>query len=103
MKKLLALLSLVAFLAVGVNAQDPKATTAPEAKKETTEVKADAKATPSCCMKANKACCKSSSSKNCTAEQKAACAKAGAAKECSGHGHGKAEASEAKEDKSGLK
>ena len=100
MKKLLALLSLVAFLAINVNAQTPKAAPTAETKKEVAVSKSDAKAAPSCCTKANAACCKSKDMKNCTAEQKAACAKAGASKECS---HSKAEASETKEIKSGLK
>ena len=103
MKKLVALLSLVAFFAINVNAQKPQAAPTAETKKEVSAVKADSKTTavPACCAKANPACCKNAGTKNCTAEQKAACAKAGASKECSGHS--KAEASEAKEDKSGLK
>ena len=105
MKKLFALLSLAAFLAVSVNAQEPKAAAPSEVKKEASVAKSDvncgvkASAGKSCCMKDNKACCKNNhDSKNCTAEQKAACAKAG--KECS---HAKADASETKENKSGLK
>lgn len=103
MKKLFALLSLVAFLAVSVNAQTPKAAPT-ETKKETAVAKTDDKAPAakmSCCTKANAACCKNNKeAKNCTAEQKAACAKAGASKECS---HGKAEASDSKETKAGMK
>ena len=53
---------------------------------------------PSCGMKANAACCKNKDVKNCTAAEKAACAKAG--KTCD---HAKAEATETKETKSGLK
>lgn len=92
MKKLIALLSLSTFLAVGVYAQSEKVTSQ-EAKKETTEVtsgvKDAAKAkSASCCAKPNKACCMNNKdAKNCTPEQKAACAKAG--KECS-HDHAKA-------------
>jgi hypothetical protein len=111
MKKLFALLSVVAFLAVNVNAQ----TTAPAATDTKKEVKSDEKASgASCCMKPNKSCCKNSKEamKNCTPEQKAACAKSG--KECSGHAkaghehgagcdHSKSDASETKEDKSGMK
>ena len=85
MKKVLALVSLVAFLAVSVNAQT-KQSSAPVAKKEVSAVKADTKETSSktSCVKANSACCKNSKdAKNCTAEQKAACAKSG--KECSVH------------------
>lgn len=89
MKKVLALLSLAAFLAVNVNAQTSK-TVAPIAKKEVSEVKAEAKTEAkastgkSCCVKANAACCKNNKeAKNCTPEQKAACAKS--SKECSSH------------------
>ena len=96
MKKVLALLSLTAFLAVNVNAQTSR-TVAPIVKKEASavqdqakEVKAEAKteakaaAGKSCCVKANASCCKNNKeAKNCTAEQKAACAKS--AKECSSH------------------
>jgi hypothetical protein len=95
MKKLLALLSLTAFLAVAVNAQTQ---TTPAPKKETV-AKSESKPA-SCCMKANASCCKNSSSatsaKACTPQQKADCAKAGSMKECSGHagaaGHSKSEA-----------
>jgi len=86
MKKLFALLSLTAFLAVSVNAQTTKVEAAP-AKKEATSISKDSKSdSHSCCVKANAACCKNgkeASMKNCTPEQKAACAKAG--KECSSH------------------
>src|SRR3954468_22629137 len=103
MKKFFAILSLTAFIAVSVNAQTPSK--APVAKKEVTAAKADVKsesAAPakSCCSKANAACCKNNKeAKACTPEQKAACAKA-AGKECT---HGKTEASETKETKTGLK
>ncbi len=103
MKKVIALLSLTAFMAVSVIAQTPQSS-APVSKKEApvTSIKAESKAESkveskaamgkSCCMKANTSCCKNNKdSKNCTAEQKAACAKAG--KECSAH------ASVAKENK----
>ncbi len=85
MKKVLALLSLAAFLVVSVNAQTTQSS-APVEKKETSVVKADAKSASakSCCVKANASCCKNNKdAKNCTAEQKAACAKSG--KECSAH------------------
>ncbi len=77
MKKLLALLSLTAFLAVSVNAQTIKSG-APQTKKEVTVVKADVKApaVQASSSKANAACCKNKDAKNCTAEQKAECAKA---------------------------
>ncbi len=95
MKKLLALLSLTAFLAVSVNAQTTKET-APAAKKETAVAKTKSKATASCCMKANPSCCKNNKdAKACTPEQKAECAKSGHASNggnaagCS-HGHAKA-------------
>ena len=94
MKKLFALLSLTAFLAVSVNAQTTQES-APAAKKETV-AKSDSKAPASCCMKANPSCCKSNKeAKACTPEQKAECAKAGASKDhasgvgCS-HDHAKA-------------
>lgn len=96
MKKLLALLSLTAFLAVSVNAQTTQEAN-PAAKKETV-AKSDSKAPAACCMKANPSCCKNNKdSKACTPEQRAECAKAGASKEhaekgshagCS-HGHAK--------------
>lgn len=92
MKKVIALLSLTAFMAVSVIAQTSQSS-APVSKKEApvTSIKAESKkaeskvaAGKSCCMKANVSCCKNNKdSKNCTAEQKAACAKAG--KECSSH------------------
>jgi hypothetical protein len=94
MKKIVALLSLTAFLAVAAHAQTSKST-APLPKKETTEAKDDTKAksasTHSCCMKStaasSSACCKDmKDAKNCTPEQKAACAKAG--KECEHHAKG---------------
>jgi hypothetical protein len=86
MKKLFALLSLTAFLAVAVNAQTTES--APAAKKETV-AKSESK-TPACCAKANPACCKNNkmASKECTPEQRAACAKAGGTKECN-HDHAK--------------
>lgn len=79
MKKFIGILSLVCFIAFASHAQTPQ-TTAPAAKKEASVSKTDDKtATPACCSKANKACCKNTSSaKNCTPEQKAECAKAGA-------------------------
>ncbi len=96
MKKVLALLSLTAFLAVNVNAQTSRAIAPvsknevtgvkPEAKEVKAEAKTDAKAAAgkSCCVKANAACCKNNKeAKNCTAEQKAACAKS--SKESSSH------------------
>lgn len=79
MKKILAILSVTAFLAVSVNAQTPQS--APAAKKETIE-KAEAKGTPACCTKANASCCKNSKDAKaaaCTPEKKAACEKAAAA------------------------
>ena len=78
MKKLLALVSLVAFLAVSVSAQTTKPSTQTKAKTTSTEVVAkDAKAASGCCVKSNAACCKNNKeAKNCTAEQKANCAKA---------------------------
>jgi hypothetical protein len=77
MKKILAILSLTAFMAVSVTAQTTQP--APVEKKETVE-KAEAKSTPSCCKKANASCCKSSKeAKACTPEKKAACEKASAA------------------------
>lgn len=98
MKKLFALLSLSAFLAISVHAQTPQ-TSSPAKKENTTEVKANADSpAASCCKKTNASCCKNTkAAKACTAEQKAACAKAGtSAKECN---HAKAEASEVKETK----
>ena len=79
MKKFIGILSLVCFIAFASHAQTPQAT-APAAKKEASVSKTDDKtATPACCSKANKACCKNTSSaKNCTPEQKSVCANAGA-------------------------
>ncbi|HRH65270.1 MAG TPA: hypothetical protein PLU53_03150 [Bacteroidia bacterium] len=79
MKNFLAILSLVCFVAFASHAQTPQTKSA-DAKKEVSVSKTDDKAaTPACCSKANKACCKNNSSaKNCTPEQKADCAKAGA-------------------------
>lgn len=72
MKKVFALLSLVAFLSVSPLAQ----TAAPA------DTKADTKATHSCCAKPNASCCKNNKeAKSCTTEQKAACEKA--SKSCS--------------------
>lgn len=77
MKKVIALLSIVAFLAVNVSAQT---TTAPAEKKTETSVKEPA--SHSCCAKPNAACCKNNKdAKSCTAEQKASCEKA--SKSCS--------------------
>ena len=102
MKKVLALLSLTAFLAVNVNAQTSR-TVAPIAKKEASavqdqakEVKAEAKTEAKAA--AGKSCCKNNKdAKNCTAEQKAACAKS--SKECSGHAKVSKDAKEAEETK----
>ena len=99
MKKLFALISLTAFLAVSVNAQstqtaDQKVSTETPATKD--EVKS-AKSGKACCTTANASCCKSKKgSKACTAEQKAACAKAGSSKASHGksgcsHDHSKTE------------
>jgi hypothetical protein len=88
MKKILVVLSLVCFVAVTVsNAQTTTASTKQETKTEAASVKAaetatvksdDSKKEAGCCVKPNKACCKSSTaSKVCTPEQKAACAKMG--------------------------
>ena len=99
MKKVLALVSLAAFLVVSVNAQTTQSS-APVAKKETSVVKADTKSgsAKSCCVKANASCCKNNKdAKNCTAEQKAACAKSG--KECSMHASASKEIKEIKEIK----
>ncbi len=103
MKKVLALLSLTAFLAVNVSAQTSGAI-APISKNEVTGVKPEAKVVKeeakaatgkSCCVKANAACCKNNKeAKNCTAEQKAACAKA--SKECSSHAKMSKESEEVK-------
>jgi hypothetical protein len=72
MKKVFALLSLVAFLSVSALAQ----TAAPA------DTKADTKAAHSCCAKPNASCCKNNKeAKSCTSEQKAACEKA--SKSCS--------------------
>jgi hypothetical protein len=72
MKKFLAILSLVAFVAVNVSvAQAPQATK--ETKKETV-VKAEEKSTShSCCKGGSMKNCSAEQMKNCTPAQKAAC------------------------------
>ena len=114
MKKLFALISLTAFLAVSVNAQttqtaDQKVSTETPATKD--EVKS-AKSAKACCATANASCCKSKKgSKACSAEQKAACAKAGSSDKAShgkgksgcSHDHSKAEVEDTKESKGGTK
>jgi len=73
MKKILAILSLVAFVGVNVSvAQTPQAATK-ETKKETV-VKADEKsASHSCCKSGSKKSCTAEQMKNCTPAEKAAC------------------------------
>ena len=81
MKKLVALLSIVCFIAFVSNAQTPSA--APKAQKETVEKSADTKATSSGCSHSGMKCCSSKNGaamKDCTPAQKAACEKTAAGK-----------------------
>jgi hypothetical protein len=112
MKKLFALLSVTAFLAVSAHAQSYQTTQ--EVKKDVTEVKSDVKSDAKTDVNSNTtktkaahSCCKSGSkmAKDCTPAQKAACAKAGmecdhakAGKECN-HSHAKSNDGAAKEEK----
>jgi hypothetical protein len=76
MKKILAVLSLVSFLAVNISvAQTPQPATAKtETKKETTVAKTDDKsAAHSCCKGGSKKNCTAEQMKNCTPAEKAAC------------------------------
>lgn len=107
MKKFLAILSLVCFVALTTHAQDPQ-TGSQDTKKEVSVTKADGKTeTPACCQKANKACCKNNSAgKNCTPEQKAECMKTGAEKassEKAGCDHSKMQSGKTEEAKPEMK
>jgi hypothetical protein len=94
MKKILVILSLVAFVGVNVSvAQTPQASTAKESAKKETVVKADEKS-------ASHACCKNGSKKNCTAEQMKNCTPA--EKAACNHGD-KAKADAGTEKKEGTK
>ena len=110
MKKLFALFSLTAFLAVTVNAQTTQPTK--EVKKEMTNVKSDAKSdvkelkddakasapSRSCCKKSTADCSKMTK-KDCTAAEKAECEKKGM--KCDhAHDHAKGETEKHKEMKS---
>jgi hypothetical protein len=83
MKKILVVLSLVCFIGVNISTAGNPPVATQETKKEVVTAKADATPAPAmkCCVKANAACCKSSTaSKVCTPEQKASCAKMGETK-----------------------
>lgn len=110
MKKLFALLSLTAFLAVTVNAQTSQptnevkkevSTVKSDGKTEVKELKDDAKASApsrSCCKKSSADCSKMTK-KACSADEKAACEKAGM--KCDhAHDHAKGETEKHKEMKS---
>jgi len=76
MKKILAVLSLVSFLAVNISvAQTPQSSaTTKETKKETTVAKTDDKTSAhSCCKSGSKKNCTAEQMKNCTPAEKAAC------------------------------
>ncbi len=78
MKKILVILSLVAFVGVNVSVAQTPAAAAKETKKEAV-VKSDAKPAHSCCSKSSSMKnCSADQAKNCTPAQKAECAKAAA-------------------------
>ena len=75
MKKILVLLSLVAFVAVNVSvAQTPQAA-AKETKKETVSNATEKPAAHACCKGGSMKNCSSSQMKSCSPAEKAACAK----------------------------
>ena len=77
MKKILCILTLAGFIAVGtVSAQSSAPVAAKDSKKEAAATPAaNSKETPAACChgSAMKACCKNGDAKNCTPEQRAAC------------------------------